>query len=190
MQVVDTDHHRRTFWLRVKSILASLYFALMFFVLGPGSVLYLTREDAFATAAPTAMAIGVVVIVAGNLVVARLVGAFIREGDGTHVPIDPPRHFVRSLAYQRLRNPMYLAYVVIMLGEALFFGSLALVIYALVFWLIAHAYVVFREEPLLRQRFGEDYESYKARVSRWGFGMRPRKASDEEPESSNSARRD
>ncbi len=166
------DSHRRRFWLRLKATLASLYFAAMFFVLGPAALLFLTRDNPWQVAGPLLAAPGAVLIIGANLWVARLVSAFIREGDGTHVPLDPPRHFVRSLSYQRLRNPMYLAYVVIMLGEALLFGSPVLVLYSFGFWLIAHAYVVFREEPLLQRRFGDDYERYKARVPRWGLGMR------------------
>jgi protein-S-isoprenylcysteine O-methyltransferase Ste14 len=172
----STDRPDRRFWLRVKSTLASLYFALMFFVLGPGAILYLTREEPFAIGGAVAAVLGLLLVVAANLFVARHVALFIREGDGTHVPIDPPRRFVGSLAYQRLRNPMYLAYVVIAFGEAVFFGSFALVVYSGALWLVAHLYVVFREEPLLLQRFGEEYEQYCARVPRWGFGRRSRRA--------------
>lgn len=169
----STDRPARMFWLRVKSTLASLYFALMFFVLGPAAILYLTREQPFALGGVVAAVLGLLIVVCANLFVAQHVALFIREGDGTHVPIDPPRRFVRSLAYARLRNPMYLAYVVVAFGEAIFFGSGALAAYAGMLWLVAHLYVVFREEPLLLERFGEEYERYCAQVPRWGFGRRP-----------------
>ena len=42
-----------------------------------------------------------------------------------------------------------------------------LAFYAVGFAGLAHAYVKGREEPLLRDRFGSDYEAYCARVSRW-----------------------
>jgi protein-S-isoprenylcysteine O-methyltransferase Ste14 len=168
----STDRPGRLFRLRVKSTLASLYFALMFFVLGPAAILYLTREEPLATAGGLTAALGLLVVAGANLFVVRHVALFIREGDGTHVPIDPPRRFVQSHAYQRLRNPMYLAYVVTAFGEAIFFASAALAVYAAALGLIAHLYVVLREEPLLLERFGEEYEGYCRRVPRWGFGRR------------------
>ncbi len=159
----------RQFWLRVKSTLASLYFASMFFVLGPAAVLYLSRQHPWQLGTIYAVVPGVVLIVAANLWVVRLVGQFIRFGDGTHVPIDPPRRFVATDSYRWTRNPMYSAYVVIAIGEALLFQSVALVFYASTLWLIAHLYVVFREEPLLAERFGDSYRQYLAQVPRWGL---------------------
>ena len=158
---------RRVFWLRVKASVASVYFATMFFVVGPGAVLFLTRDDPLATGGVGAVAIGAAVILGANLLVVKLVGAFIRDGDGTHVPIDPPRRIVDSQAYRFTRNPMYLAYIAIVIGEAILFGSVALAAYAAVLWLIAHLYVVHREEPLLEARFGTAYREYSRRVPRW-----------------------
>lgn len=159
----------RRFWLRVKSALASLYFAAMFFGVFPAAILFATRDEPFATGGAIAVTAGVAVIAAASWFVARLVAVFIREGDGTHVPIDPPRNLVRSLAYERTRNPMYLAYVVTVIGEALLFASGALLLYSAALWLLAHVYVVTREEPLLERRFGDEYRRYRARVPRWGF---------------------
>ncbi len=161
---------RRRFWLGVKSLLASVYFGLMFFVLAPTGLLYLARKEApFATAGTASVVIGAAIIVVATAVVGSLVRDFIRFGDGTHVPIDPPRNFVSASAYRRLRNPMYLAYVLTILGEAMVFGSGVLAVYGFVLWVIAHAYVVLREEPLLVKRFGTEYESYRENVPRWGL---------------------
>lgn len=163
--MASTD--RRRFWLAVKAALAGAYFAAMFFAVFPAAVLYATRDDPFALAGPLAVAAGAMLILAANLFVFRLVAIFIHEGDGTHVPIDPPRRMVLSSAYRYTRNPMYLAYVVAVLGEAILFGSTALLAYAAALWAIAHAYVVWREEPLLERRFGDAYRSYRAQVPRW-----------------------
>jgi protein-S-isoprenylcysteine O-methyltransferase Ste14 len=163
---LDRDRGR-AFWLGVRAFAASLYFALMFFVATPGAILYFTRDEPFATGGALAVATGVAVIAAANAFVGRLIAAFIREGDGTHVPLDPPRRFVATSAYRRTRNPMYLAYIAVVLGEAVLFQSLALVVYGAVLWVVAHLYVCYREEPLLDRRFGDSYRDYRRRVPRW-----------------------
>ncbi len=53
------------------------------------------------------------------------------------------------------------------LGEALFFGATVLLIYAAAMFLALHLLIVLHEEPELRQRFGEDYETYRKTVPRW-----------------------
>lgn len=157
----------RGFRLRVKSAAAAAYFAAMFFVAAPATILWLTRAKPFATAGTAAILAGSAIIAAANAFVFRLIGRFIREGDGTQVPIDPPRRFVAGGAYRYSRNPMYLAYLAIIAGEALVFGSAALVIYAAALWLVGHLYVTRREEPLLAARFGDAYREYCRRVPRW-----------------------
>ncbi len=56
---------------------------------------------------------------------------FIRQGDGTPNPLDPPRRLVVTSLYRHVRNPGYLAVFAILLSQALFFGSTSLVIYTL-----------------------------------------------------------
>ena len=69
--------------------------------------------------------------------------------------------------YRFVRNPMYIGGVLALGGAALYFLSASLLIYASGFLLAAHLFVVFYEEPTLRKSFGQDYEAYCHRVSRW-----------------------
>jgi len=92
---------------------------------------------------------------------------FIRRGRGTPAPYDPPRRLVDAGLYRYVRNPHYIGVVVIVLGEALFFGSLVLVGYAAFFAVGYHLFVRFYEEPTLKELFGEDYLRYCAAVPRW-----------------------
>ena len=62
---------------------------------------------------------------------------------------------------------MYVSVVTILLGEAIFFGSTAVLLEAGVFTLLAHLFVVFYEEPALQQKFGESYERYLQSAGRW-----------------------
>ena len=69
--------------------------------------------------------------------------------------------------YTRIRNPMYLVYTVVIVGEAILYRSAWLAAYALFFWGLAHLYVVAVEEKTLRRRFGHPYEEYCRRAGRW-----------------------
>jgi protein-S-isoprenylcysteine O-methyltransferase Ste14 len=88
-------------------------------------------------------------------------------GKGTPAPIDAPKFLVKEGPYQWVRNPMYLAALSIVIGQAILFRSFLLVGYALLVWGVVHLFVVFVEEPSLRHQFGESYESYLRTVPRW-----------------------
>jgi protein-S-isoprenylcysteine O-methyltransferase Ste14 len=62
---------------------------------------------------------------------------------------------------------MYIGATLALLGAALFYGSLSILIYAILFLLAMHVFVVAYEEPTLRRTFGTEYEAYCRRVRRW-----------------------
>lgn len=110
---------------------------------------------------------GVALIAAGFFV---LIDSFVRfawEGVGTPAPVLPTKHLVVSGWYRHVRNPMYVAVVAVVLGQALLFGSAGLLLYAAAVWLGFHAFVTQYEEPTLRATFGEDYAVYCRGVGRW-----------------------
>lgn len=92
---------------------------------------------------------------------------FFSEGRGTLAPVDPPRHLVVRGLYRYVRNPMYVAVVMILLGEAILFMSARVLVEAVVFMISAYLFVVFYEERILRMQFGESYERYLHQVGRW-----------------------
>jgi len=92
---------------------------------------------------------------------------FFSEGRGTLAPVDPPRHLVVRGLYRYVRNPMYVAVVMILIGESILFMSTRVLVEAVVFFVSAYLFVVFYEEPILRMQFGESYERYCRQVGRW-----------------------
>jgi len=92
---------------------------------------------------------------------------FVREGRGTPAPYQPTRHLVVSGPYRYVRNPMYIAAVATILGQALLFGSSGLLAYAVGVAAVFHLWVWLYEEPWLRQRYGAQYERYCREVRRW-----------------------
>ncbi len=100
--------------------------------------------------------------------------AFSRRGRGTPAPTDAPRYLVTNGLHGVIRNPLIAGEVMVIWGQALYFGSQGWFGYAALFTLFAHWVVVRAEEPELRERFGETYEVYCREVPRWlpRFGRR------------------
>jgi protein-S-isoprenylcysteine O-methyltransferase Ste14 len=99
-----------------------------------------------------------------------LVHAFARfavQGLGTPSPLEPTERLVVSGVYRWVRNPMYLAIQAIILGQALLFVDIRMVVYSAVTALGMAAFVRWHEEPVLLERFGDEYREYKSRVPRW-----------------------
>jgi len=102
-----------------------------------------------------------IVAIAGAVVLLRCVWDFFAKGRGTLAPIDPPRVLVVSGLYRFTRNPMYNGVLALILGEAWLFGSMSLLKYALLVFVLFHLFVVFYEEPALTSQFGESYRVYR-----------------------------
>jgi protein-S-isoprenylcysteine O-methyltransferase Ste14 len=152
----------------------------LFFVLAPGIVAGLIPWALTGWQADTATPLWPVAVIVGSLLVvsgvAVLVHAFVRfvvEGVGTPAPVAPTEQLVVGGLYRYVRNPMYLAVLSVIVGQALILGRAALWIYALV---VAAAFVTFvkaYEEPTLAARYGEAYERYRREVPGWIPRLRP-----------------
>jgi protein-S-isoprenylcysteine O-methyltransferase Ste14 len=112
-------------------------------------------------------AIGALLIVAGLPGLVDSISRFALQGLGTPAPIAPPQRLVVTGLYRYIRNPMYVAVIVIILGQALLFADWRLILCGALFWLAAHVYVVAYEEPTLRRKFGVQYAAFCANVPRW-----------------------
>jgi protein-S-isoprenylcysteine O-methyltransferase Ste14 len=77
------------------------------------------------------------------------------------------RYLVVRGPYQFTRNPMYLCGMLIWLGWIIWYGSVAVLAGAVVFWGSVAELVVPWEERHLEARFGEAYLRYKDRIPRW-----------------------
>jgi len=110
---------------------------------------------------------GMIMVTIGTALALWCVFAFVFIGKGTPAPFDPPRKLVIRGPYRFVRNPMYIGAGMTLAGAALFYQSLSIFIYACLFFLITHLFVVLYEEPTLRRTFGDEYEAYFRRVRRW-----------------------
>lgn len=110
---------------------------------------------------------GLLAVVLGFALALGSVLAFAFVGRGTPAPFDAPRRLVVLGPYRMVRNPMYLGAGLALAGAALIYRAAALAGFAALFFLAAHSFVRWYEEPTLRRRFGAEYDAYCRRVGRW-----------------------
>ncbi|MGH7581415.1 MAG: methyltransferase family protein [Gemmatimonadales bacterium] len=117
--------------------------------------------------------LGLLGVAAGAALLAVCILEFARRGHGTLSPADPPRALVVRGPYRYVRNPMYLAVTLIILGEVLLTRSRGLFGYWVVWFVAVNLFVLGYEEPSLRRHFGAAYQRYAAEVGRWVPRLRP-----------------
>lgn len=110
---------------------------------------------------------GASLVIPGLMLMRETITLFARVGEGTLAPWDPPGKLVVRGPYRRVRNPMITGVSLVILGEALILGSVAILIEFAVFALAILIFIPLFEEPGLVRRFGGDYEEYRCAVPRW-----------------------
>ena len=87
---------------------------------------------------------------------------------GSNVPTNlPTTTIVESGPYRFTRNPIYLGMFLGLIGLAIAFDNLWLLVMLVPFALVIRYGVVPREEAYLERKFGDVYRGYRSRVRRW-----------------------
>jgi protein-S-isoprenylcysteine O-methyltransferase Ste14 len=119
------------------------------------------------SSAPGFVLVGSVLIVAAIALLVHSFARFALEGLGTPAPIAPTERLVIGGIYRHVRNPMYVAVLSIILGQALLFSSWSVVAYAVIGAIVMGSFVKLYEEPTLARRYGAEYETYRRNVPGW-----------------------
>lgn len=90
-----------------------------------------------------------------------------RDAKTTVKPFEEPAALVTGGAFRISRHPMYLGFVLILLGLAVLLGSLTPFIVLPFFAVVMDRVFIVVEEQMLADRFGQAWLDYKARVRRW-----------------------
>lgn len=143
----------------------------LLFVTGLGLAALLQRRvplPLFAEGRPVAaLVIAYMLLAVGFAWIAWGIITFARARTGI-MPHHAASRIVSSGPYRFNRNPMYTGMSGIYAGVTLWLNTWwAVLFFPLVIVVLLH-YVIRREEAYLRSAFGTDYDSYCARVSRWG----------------------
>ena len=121
--------------------------------------------------------LGLALIILGVAIYIFCSGSFIFVGKGTPIPFTPTKELIVTGLYQFVRNPLYIAGVLVLSGEAIIFQSFGILIYCLVMFGIFNVHVLM-EESLLAEKFGARYKQYYMSVPRWIPRFRPDRKKD------------
>jgi protein-S-isoprenylcysteine O-methyltransferase Ste14 len=90
-----------------------------------------------------------------------------RQKNTTIKPFLESSYLVREGLFHYSRNPIYLGMIITSIGVWIVLGSLTPVFVIPIFtWLIQEMFIK-EEEKMLEEKFGEEYQEYKATVRRW-----------------------
>lgn len=89
------------------------------------------------------------------------------KGRGTPLPVEPTEVLVTTGPYKYVRNPMVLATIAVLFGEALYFNAAGLYIWIAAVVVFYAIYIPRYEEPRLLEKFGQRYMEYRADVDRY-----------------------
>jgi protein-S-isoprenylcysteine O-methyltransferase Ste14 len=132
-----------------------------------GVIPWLLTDWEVRSAPLAAQVLGAVLTAGGAAVLLHAFTRFVREGLGTPAPIAPTEHLVVGGLYRYVRNPMYLAVLACIVGQALLLWQPGLLVYGGLFAVAFVSFVKLYEEPTLAATFGAEYEAYRAAVPGW-----------------------
>ncbi|UVK41086.1 isoprenylcysteine carboxylmethyltransferase family protein [Mesorhizobium sp. AR10] len=145
----------------------------LFFIAAPGVVagvvpwLLTDRYRLPLSSGPGFVLVGWILVVTAAALLLHAFARFALEGMGTPAPVAPTQRLVVGGIYRHVRNPMYVAVLSIILGQAVLFSSWAVVLYAAIAATAMVSFVKLYEEPTLARRYGAEYEAYRRAVPGW-----------------------
>jgi len=97
------------------------------------------------------------------------VGAFLefRKARTTLDPHGSAKALVKGGIYRLTRNPIYLGFLLMVIGFPLAYGSLWGLVVAPIFMMTLSRLVIEKEEAYLEKKFKGEYTDYSSKVRRW-----------------------
>jgi protein-S-isoprenylcysteine O-methyltransferase Ste14 len=146
--------------------------SVVFLVIAPGTVAgmapwWLTGWRVGAGYPWPVRAGGAILLAVGAVVLLHAFARFVIEGTGTPAPTAPTDRLVIGGLYRYVRNPMYLAILAVIVGQALLLSRPVLLAYAAAVGAAVGAFAHWYEEPTLARRYGAQYEDYRRQVPAW-----------------------
>lgn len=108
-----------------------------------------------------------IIIIGFGLVISLWSRSLFLKSKTTLSPYESPTTLVTSGPFHISRNPMYLGMAAILLGIAIFLGTLVTFTFPALFIMIIETLLIPDEERKLEKIFGEQYKEYKNKVRQW-----------------------
>ncbi|MDY0094574.1 MAG: isoprenylcysteine carboxylmethyltransferase family protein [Candidatus Vecturithrix sp.] len=90
-----------------------------------------------------------------------------KRANTTVKPDETSTTLITDGVFRLTRNPMYVGFVLILFGIAIFVGSLSPYLIILLFPILMEKIFIITEEQMLEQTFGNTWLTYKQQVRRW-----------------------
>ncbi|MBD3180176.1 MAG: DUF1295 domain-containing protein [Candidatus Latescibacteria bacterium] len=110
--------------------------------------------------------IGLIPLVLGGVMNLSADSSFKRSGT-TVKPFERSTTLVTGGVFRISRHPMYLGFILIILGIAILLGSISPYLVAILFAIFLELVFIREEERMLKLQFGNEWEKYSARVRKW-----------------------
>jgi protein-S-isoprenylcysteine O-methyltransferase Ste14 len=110
--------------------------------------------------------IGIALLIAGAMMAIKEKKRFAKVQTNIKT-FDKPDKLLTDGLYKYSRNPMYLGFVIALLGVWLLLGSLSPLLIVLIFIFITNSVYISFEEKMMGDTFGELYFTYKNKTRRW-----------------------
>ncbi len=110
--------------------------------------------------------LGILIIILG-IILNLWTDLLFKKKQTTVKPHKMPSFFISSGPFRISRHPMYLGMALILLGVAVFLGSLISFVFPIIFIVIMEKLFIPIEEKNLEKKFGNKYIAYKKRVRKW-----------------------
>lgn len=145
-----------------KGILPPTYFMLLLVLLVGAHFVFPIARVVF----PPYNYAGVVFVVFG-VVINLWADNLFKKNNTTVKPHESPTSFIASGPFSFSRHPMYLGMMAILMGAAVFLGSITSFVFPLAFVVLMESEFIPLEDKAMSERFGSEYADYKKRVRRW-----------------------
>ena len=135
-----------------------------------GALMWLASASTSATALVIpSRSLGAAMLMLTGVIIAGLGVASFRRARTTVNPMKPAAAavLVDGGIYRLTRNPMYLGFLVVLLGWAIFLSNIVAFLLLPAFVCYMNRFQIEPEEKALAAAFGQQFVAYKTRVSRW-----------------------
>lgn len=149
------EHGDRSFWLIQPGFVLAVF----------GAPLEYLLVTALLPRLPWMQFAGLLIVIVGVFLISWARRVIQGQFSG-HLRIQEGHQLVQSGPYHYVRHPGYLGYLLIILGIAMGFSSLAAAASMVLLLLPGLVYRINLEEKMLMEAFGKDYQQYAARTKR------------------------
>src|SRR6478736_3243495 len=156
------------FFFKYRNWLFIIFYALLFV---PGVPQLFTEERFGKKYYWYPVIIGLIITITGQAIRGATIGLayIIRGGKNKKVYAED---LVTTGIFAHCRNPLYVGNILMLAGVGVLSNSLLYVVIMIPFFLFVYQAIVLAEENFLRNKFGEQFINYCARVNRWVPNLR------------------